>query len=69
MVFTKNIKLVACLRFKGTHPEKVEKLSRGKARYHFKIEQEQWMELQKEFDRSDFLRYAQCLDAVVDLAY
>lgn len=69
MVTTKNIKLVAWLRYQEIHPDKVEKISRGKARYYFEIPEDEWCELQKEFDRSQFLKYAQCLDAVVDLAY
>lgn len=69
MVSTKNIKLVAWLRYTGTHPEKVEKISRGKARYHYEIQEDEWQQLQKEFDRSEFLKFAQCLDAVIDLAY
>jgi hypothetical protein len=69
MVKTKNIKLVAWLRLQGKHPEKVEKISRGKAMYFFSIDEEEWGEVQREFDRSEFLRYAQCLDAVIDLAY
>lgn len=66
---TRNIKLVAYLRLKGRHPDKVTKLERGKARYGFEMSPEKWSAWQKEFDRSDFLTYGQCLDAVTDLAY
>lgn len=69
MVKIKNIKFVAWLRLKGIHPDEVEKISRGRAKYGFKLEEEKLKELQKEFDRSEFLTYAQCMDAVIDLAY
>lgn len=66
---TKNVKFVAYLRMLGKHP-KVEKLGRGRARYHFEtITQEEWDTLKQNFDRSEFITYAQCIDAVVDLAY
>lgn len=66
---TKNIKLVAYLRLKGRHPDKVDKISRGKAKYLFEMSQEEWAKLKQDFDRSEFITYAQCYDAVVDLAY
>ena len=66
---TVNVKFVAYLRLKGIHPEKVQKISRGKARYHFEMNEEKWAELKTEFDRSDYLKYAQNMDAVIDLAY
>lgn len=67
---TKNIKFVAYLRLKGIYADEVEKFARGKAKYIFKtITETSWNELKQEFDRSDFLKYAQCLDSVMDLAY
>lgn len=67
---TKNVKFVAFLRLKGIHSDKVEKYARGKAVYIFeKLTETQWDALKQEFDRSDFLTYAQCLDSVIDLAY
>lgn len=67
---TKNVKFVAFLRMKGIHSDTVEKYSRGKAKYIFtKITEAQWAALKQEFDRSDFITYAQCLDSVIDLAY
>lgn len=66
---TRNIKLVAYLRMNGVFPDRVTKISKGKARYGFEISEDKWLELQKEFDRSDFIKYGQCLDAVTDLAY
>jgi hypothetical protein len=66
---TKNIKFVAYLRFKGIFSTKVIKLSRGKAEYCFSMNELEWLKHKQDFDRSDFLTYAQCLDAVVDLAY
>jgi hypothetical protein len=66
---TKNIKFVAFLRFKGIHPDEVKKITRGKASYLFKLDSTQWAELKMEFDRSDFIKYGQCIDAIMDLAY
>lgn len=66
---TKNIKFVAFLRYKGLHTIGVTKLSRGKAEYRFDLSEKEWMELKVEYDRSEFIKYAQCLDAVVDMAY
>ena len=66
---TRNIKLVAYLRLKGIHPDEVKKIARGKAIYHFEMNDSQWAGHKQDFDRSDFIQYAQCMDAVVDLAY
>ena len=66
---TRNIKLVAYLRYLGRHPDKVEVISRGRAKYMFTMDQAEWAKLKQEFDRSDFIKYAACMDAVVDLAY
>ena len=69
MQVTRNVKFVAYLRYKKIHADKVEKFSRGRANYHFEITIEAWGELKSEFDKSEFITYAQCLDAVQDLAY
>ena len=69
MMETKNIKLVAYLRLTGRHPDKVDVISRGKAKYGFDIQQDDWIKLKQEFDRSEFIKYAACIDAIVDLAY
>ena len=66
---TKNVKFVAFLRFKGIHADEVKKIVRGKANYAFNLDHEAWAKLKQEFDRSDFIRYGQCIDAVIDLAY
>ena len=66
---TKNIKLVAYLRFKGIHPDQVQQISRGKAKYLFKMSDAEWNQVKLDFDRSDFIKYAACMDAVLDLAY
>ena len=66
---TKNIKLVAYLRFLDRHPDKVEKISRGKARYFFKMTESEWDQVKLDFNRSEFIKYAACMDAVLDLAY
>jgi Domain of unknown function (DUF5659) len=69
MFETKNVKFVAFLRFKGIHPDEVKKISRGKANYLFNSDAQTWDKLKQEFDRSDFIKYGQCIDAIVDLAY
>lgn len=66
---TKNVKFVAYLRFNKIFPTKVERLSRGKAIYHFAMTIDEWNQHKIDFDRSDFLTYAQCLDSVIDMAY
>lgn len=66
---TKNIKFVAYLRFKGHEILKIERIARGKARYWFDLTEDEWVNLKLEFDRSNECKYAQCLDAVVDLAH
>jgi len=69
MQITRNVKFVAYLRYKKIHPDNVETFSRGRANYHFDIDIKSWGQLKSEFDKSDFITYAQCLDAVQDLAY
>ncbi len=69
MQITRNVKFVAYLRYKKIHPDKVEAFSRGRANYHFSMDHNQWGQLKGEFDKSEFITYAQCLDAVQDLAY
>lgn len=67
---TKNVKFVAYLRMRGIHADKVEKYSRGKAKYVYeKMSEAQWATYKQDFDRSEFLTYAQNLDAVIDMAY
>lgn len=66
---SKNIKFVAFLRMQKIHPDKVVKFSRGKAKYCFEMSDMQWLERKQEFNKSDFITYAQCLDAVTDLAF
>lgn len=70
MIETKNVKFVAFLRMKGIHSDKVEKYSRGKAKYVYqKMSDVEWDKLKQEFDRSEFITYAQNLDAVIDMAF
>jgi hypothetical protein len=67
---TKNVKFVAFLRLQDIYPSKVEKFARGKAKYIFAdLTPDKWNQLKLDFDRSDYLKYAQALDSVVDLAY
>lgn len=70
MFETKNVKFVAFLRMKGIHSDKVDKYSRGKAKYIFqKMSPAEWDQHKQEFDRSVFITYAQNLDAVIDMAF
>ena len=66
---TKNIKFCAYLRLRNIHPIKVEKFDRGKGIYHYKMLQEDYDNLKLEFDKSKFIEYANCMDAIKDLAY
>jgi hypothetical protein len=70
--YTRNIKFAAFLRMKGIHPDQVKKMSRGKAIYSYNsatVTPDAWEALKAEFDKSEFLTYAQSLDAILDLAY
>jgi hypothetical protein len=72
ILFTVNIKFAAFLRMKHHHPDVVNKLARGKASYGYsssKIPESVWADLKSEFDKSEFITYAHCLDAIRDLAY
>lgn len=72
VTLTRNIKFAAFLRMKNHHPDVVQKLGKGKAQYgynHSQISEKVWADLKSEFDRSEFLTYAQSLDAIMDLAY
>ena len=66
---TKNLKFSAYLRFKNVPVEKIEKIGRNRARYFFDLDETKWQELKLQFDKSDEFKYAQCLDAIADLAY
>ena len=66
---SKNIKLIAYLRFKGIHPDKVEKIGPRKAIYHFNMSKEDWAQTRLDFDKSEFYTYSQCLDAIIELAH
>ena len=66
---TKNIKFVAWLMLNDVHPDKVEKISRGKAKYVYDMTDAVWALQKRDFSRSDFIKYGQCIDATVDLAY
>ncbi len=66
---TKNIKFCAYLKVKGINPIEVIKLSKGKAEYVYQIDSSDWEKHQILFNQSDFLDYANCLEAIKDLAY
>lgn len=66
---SRNIKFCAYLKLKGINPCSVIILSKGKAEYIYQISEEEWQELQVEFNKSEFLDYANNLEAIKDLAY
>lgn len=69
MVRTRNIKLCAYLKLKDINPIEVAKISRGKAEYVFDVDSKDWEKHQVEFNQSEFLDYANALEAIKDLAY
>lgn len=66
---TKNIKFCAYLRLRTIHPTSVDKFQRGKAIYIYQMTEMDWQNLKLEFDQSKFIEYANCMDAIKDLAY
>lgn len=66
---TKNINFCAFLRMNQVHPDDVEVVRRGKAIYCYDMTEEKWGSWKRAFDRSDFIEYANCLNAIKDLAY
>ena len=69
IVKTKNIKFCAFLKIKGINPVEVNIISRGKAEYCFEIDPKEWEKWKVEFNKSDFLDYANNLESIKDLAY
>ena len=69
MIWSRNIKFCAYLRLKGIHPETINKISKGKAEYGFKIAEKEWDQLQVIFNKSECMLFAQALDAIKDMAY
>jgi len=70
--YTRNVKFAAFLRMKRHFPDAIEKMGRGRANYGYRetsIDDMVWADLKSEFDRSDFITYAQHLDAIIDLAF
>lgn len=66
---TKNIKLCAYLKLKGVHPVEVIKISHGKAEYVYKIPKREFEIHQINFNQSDFIEFANAIEAIKDLAY
>lgn len=66
---TKNIKFCAFLRMKKIHPIGVEQIVRGRAEYKYNLSDEDWKQLKIDFNKSEFIEYANCIDAIKDLAY
>lgn len=66
---TRNIKFCAYLRYKRIHPDSVTKLERGKAIYHYALPEVDWHNHKQDFNKSAFIEYANCLEAIKDLAY
>lgn len=66
---TKNVKFSAYLQLKNIHPVDVIKLGHGRAEYVYNISEEDWSKEQIDFNASDFLEYANSLEAIKNLAY
>ena len=66
---TKNIKFCAFLKLFNINPFEVIKLDRGRAEYVYDIDQKDWEKWQVKFNNSQFLDYANNLEAIKDLAY
>ena len=66
---TKNIKFCAYLSLSGIHPCEVKKIDKGRAIYVFKIPKREFEIHQIIFNQSDFLKYANAIEAIKDLAY
>lgn len=69
MITTRNIKFCAYLKLQGINPVEVKKISRGKAEYVFQVDEKDWEKYQVAFNNSQFLDYANALEAIKDLAY
>ncbi len=66
---SRNVKFCAYLRYRKIHPDNVEIFAKGRAIYIYKMSQEDWRKLKIEFDKSEFVEYGNCMDAIKDLAY
>lgn len=68
---SKNIKFCAYLRLKGIHPNEVEKESKGKATFVYKMDDKEWSFHQIEFNQhpAKYLDYANCMEAIKDMSY
>lgn len=66
---TKNIKFCAYLRLKGINPIEVVKITPGRAEYVYDINKLEWEQHQVAFNQSNYLDYANNLEAIKDLAY
>lgn len=69
MIRTKNIKFCAFLKLHGINPVEVEKIAKGKAEYVYDISEKDFEKWQIKFNSSEFLAYANNLEALKDLAY
>jgi hypothetical protein len=66
---TKNIKFCAYLKLFSINPVEVKKLDKGKAEYIYSLSEDEWERWQIKFNNSEFLAYANNLEAIKDLAY
>jgi hypothetical protein len=66
---SKNIKFCAYLRYKKIFPASIDVFTRGKAEYMYNVGATEWEMLKLEFDKSEFIDYADCMDKIKDLAY
>lgn len=69
MIKTKNIKLCAYLKLKNINPVKVLKISQGRAEYIYDLTEQEFNQHQIDFNSSEFVEYANNLEAIKDLAY
>lgn len=66
---TKNIKLCAYLNLKGINPVEVIKLGKGRGEFVFDLMDQQWNQHQIDFNNSDYIKYAHCIESIKDLCY
>jgi hypothetical protein len=57
------------MRLKKIHPSSVEKVSPGRAIYHYNMSEDEWAQLQRDFDKSEFVEYSNCINSIKNLSY
>lgn len=59
----------AFLMSKGYTVQKYDTISRGKARFYFTIEEDEWKKLKLEFSNSELAKFKMLIDQLKDLSY